>query len=94
MKFKKISIKLDLIEIINEVDQVKLVAQLFEYILEYYGKIKNIKLILPSEKSKKTEKNQNFKNLVMVLHYLQKKKAFINIILYINRKSYFYFERF
>ena len=92
LKPKQISIKLDILEIINEVNQVKMISQLFEYILGYYGKIKNIKLILPS---KILENQPNVNNLLMmskVLRYLQKKKALINIILHINRKLYFYFE--
>ena len=77
----------------NELDQIKIISQLFETILTYYGQLKNIMLILP--KSKNVEQLSyidNIKIMSKVLLYLQKNGAYKNLVLLINRKSYFYFE--
>lgn len=90
---KQISTKVSIFNIVKELDQIKIVSQLFEGIVSYYGKIKNIMLILP--KSKNVEELSYIENIKMmnkVLLYLQKIGAYKNLVLLINRKSYFYFE--
>lgn len=92
-RIRKISIKLYINEILKEKDKMKIISQIFEFIMTYFGKINNIKLILPTRDQ--IEKEDNYDNLKLmnkVLQFLQKQKAFKNFVLYIKRKTYYYFD--